>query len=181
MGETKRNQRRHARVQPKAMSSRVRIGAALHIGLGVENLSMGGAFVRCAHNPPARSAVTLELAVPGFDQLLVLPGRVAFTVTVADAATRKVSPGIAIEFQQPLPPHLEKGLTRLIGNIDPRAVAPLPRAPVAAAPVEKPPSEEQEELAALRIRFASQEREVVRLRRENEELKARLQKLLGGR
>lgn len=178
MPEPKRNQRKHARVQPKAMSSRVRIGGALHIGLGVDNLSLGGAFIRCAQTPPLKSQVVLELAVPGVEQALVLPGRVAFTVNVADAATRKVSPGFAIEFTQPLAPHLEKGLERLVRAVDPRAVAPLPRMSAAPAVVEAPPTEDQEALAALRLRFASQERELMRLRRENEELKARLERLL---
>ena len=57
----KKNQRRHARVKPRAMSSRVRVGGALHLGLAVENLSLGGAFVRCAQVPPLRSHATLEV------------------------------------------------------------------------------------------------------------------------
>ncbi len=181
MGETRRNQRKHARVHPKAMSSRVRVGGALHIGLGVENLSLGGAFVRCVQMPPLKSHTMLELNVPGVTQPLALPGKVAFVVTPADAATRKVPAGFAIEFVQPLPPHVEKGLERLLRGIDASALVPM-AAPATEleVPVVTPPGD-AEELAALRVRYASQEREVVRLKRENEELKARLQKLLAGR
>jgi PilZ domain len=177
MAVERRNQRRHARIQPRAMSSRVRVGGALHIGLGVENISMGGAFVRCGQAPPLKSHATLELMVPGVNQPLMLPGKVAFVVTAADASTRKVAAGFAIEFIQPLPPQLQRGLERLLGSIDPSALVPMVREP---ARVEEPvPTEQEEELGALRLRFASMERENVRLKRENEELKARLQKVLG--
>jgi hypothetical protein len=170
----KRNQRRHARIQPRAMSSRVRVGGALHIGLGVENISMGGAFVRCGQAPPLKSHASLELTVPGVNQPLMLPGKVAFVVTAADASTRKVAAGFAIEFVHPLPPQLQRGLERLLGSIDPSTLVPMD-----SAPARDEPTEQEEELGTLRLRFASMERENVRLKRENDDLKARLQKVLG--
>jgi PilZ domain len=177
MAAEKKNQRRHARIQPRAMASRVRVGGALHIGLGVENISMGGAFVRCGQSPPLKSHATLELMVPGVNNALALPGKVAFVVTAADAATRKVPAGFAIEFIQPLAPMLQRGLERLLGSFDPSALIPMATAP--AARDAEVPTDDQEELAALRLRFNSIERENVRLKRENDDLKARLQKLLG--
>lgn len=176
----KKNQRRHARVKPKAMSSRVKVGGALHLGLAVENLSLGGAFVRCAQMPPLRSHATLELMVPGVNQALVLPGQVAFTLSASDAAARKTAAGFAIEFVKPLPPHLQRGLERLLGELDEKALIPLP-APSA------PPSEERTqavpafdpngEAAALRKLVAAHEREIERLEKENAMLRAQLTKL----
>ena len=178
----KKNQRRHARVKPKAMSSRVRVGGALHLGLAVENLSLGGAFVRCAQVPPLRSHATLEVMVPGVNQPLVLPGQVAFVLPAAEAAARKSPPGFAIEFVKPLPPHLQRGLEKLLRELDAKALIPL---------VEEPPAEEKTqavpafdpsgEVAALKKLVAAHEREIERLEKENVRLRVQVQHLNANR
>ncbi len=176
----KPNQRRHARVKPKAMSSRVRVGGVLHLGLAVENLSLGGAFVRCAQSPPLHTHAMLELAVPGVNQALALPGRVAFVVSASEAMSRKVAAGFSIEFVQPLSPHVQKGLERLLRGIDPRALIPMEAEEpeeerTQSVPVYVPRTEqlstEGAELTALRKRVATQEREIKRLEAENEHLR----------
>lgn len=175
----KKNERRHTRIKPKAMSSRVRVGGALHLGLAVENLSLGGAFVRGAQAPPLRSHATLELAVPGVNQPLVLPGQVAFVLTVAEAASRKMPAGFAIEFVKPLPPHLQRGLEHLLRELDPNALIPLTSTDEAASArtqsleAFQPPGE----LAALRKQLAAHEREIERLEKENARLRAQVQQL----
>lgn len=179
------NQRRYARVKPKAMSSRVRVGGVLHLGLPVENLSLGGAFIRCAQAPPLHTHATLELGVPGVNQPLMLSGKVAFVVSGPDAAKRKVSPGFAIEFVRPLPPHVQKGLEHLLRGVDANALVPPPRdEPVSASasartqsvPAFEPPGDAAE-LAALRMKVAAHERELDRLQRENAQLRTLVRQL----
>ena len=54
------NRRRYPRVKPKHLATRVRSGEELHIGLGIENISLGGTFVRCNTPLKAGREVTLE-------------------------------------------------------------------------------------------------------------------------
>jgi hypothetical protein len=168
------------------MSSRVRVAGALHIGLAVENLSLGGAFVRCAQTPALKTHASLEVTVPGALQPLVLHGKVAYAVSPAEAQKKKVSPGFAIEFTQPLPHATKLGLERLLSAVDPEAVLlvqPLDDAhgqsvtlPEFEVPtVATPPA--SSELDALRTRVAAQEREIARLRDENVKLKDALRLL----
>lgn len=173
----KRNQRRHARVKTKAMSSRVRVGGALHLGLAVENLSLGGAFVRCAQVPPLHSYASIELAVPGVNQPRVLAGKVAFAVSTTDAAARKVSPGFAIEFVQPLPRHVQAGLERLLRELDEKALIPLGQEVEEERTQSVPAFDAGGEVAALRKLVSAHEREIERLEKENAMLRAQLTKL----
>ena len=173
----KKNQRRHARVKPKAMSSRVRVGGALHLGLAVENLSLGGAFVRCAQVPPLRSHATLEVMVPGVNQPLVLPGQVAFVSSAADAAARKGSPGFAIEFVKPLPPHVQRGLEKLLRGLDEKALIPLVEPPSEEKTQSVAAFEPPGEVAALKKLVAAHEREIERLETENVRLRVQVQHL----
>ncbi len=177
----KRNQRRHARVKPKAMSSRVRVGGALHLGLAIENLSLGGAFVRCAQVPPLHSYASIELAVPGVNQPLVLAGKVAFAVSTTDAAARKVAPGFAIEFVQPLPPHVQRGLERLLRELDEKSLIPLAQQEEEEEEDERtlsvPAHDPGGEVAALRKLVSAHEREIERLEKENTLLRAQLTRL----
>ena len=174
----KKNERRHTRIKLRAKSSRVRVGGALHLGLAVENLSLGGAFVRCPQAPPLRSHATLELTVPGVNQPLVLPGQVAFVVPVAEAARRKVPAGFAIEFDKPLPAHVLRGLEHLLRELDPNALIALNTDESASARTQsleafQPP----DELAALRKLVTAHEREIARLEKENLKLRSQVQQL----
>lgn len=162
------------------MSSRVRVAGALHIGLAVENLSLGGAFVRCAQTPPLKTHASLELTVPGVIQPLILHGKVAFTVSLADAQKKSVSPGFAIEFTQPVPHAARLGLERLLSTIDPNAVILVEptedtRTQTVSLPeFELPPAAKKAnngEVETLRKLVAAQEREIARLRAENAQLK----------
>lgn len=174
-----RNQRRHTRVKPKAMSSRVRVGGALHIGLAVENVSLGGAFVRCPTSPPLRSHATLELTLPGVTQPLLLPGTVAYVVTLAEAQKRQTPAGFSIEFVDPLPSNAKQGLSALLRTIDPRALIPMETdeessTQTVAVPAFEPPEAKAPptgEVATLRKLVAAQEREIARPKVENGQLK----------
>lgn len=177
----KKNQRRHPRVKPKAMSTRVRVAGALHIGLPIENLSLGGAFVKCAHNPPLKSHASLELGVPGLNHPLLLTGNVTFVVSPAEATMKRTAPGFAIQFQQPLPGHVQKGLEQVLRSIDPTSLGrdeedDEPRTDVTQAVAAfQPEPTESNELSLLRKLVAAHEREIDRLKRENLQLKKQLQ------
>lgn len=187
-----KNQRRYRRVKPKAMSTRVRAAGTLHIGLPVENLSLGGAFIRCSLNPPMRSHTSIELAVPGLNRPLLLSGKVAYLVSSVEAMQRRVPPGFGIEFQKPLPPHVQKGLEHLLKSLDARALeregaeeeddAPQAQSdrtvtmPVPTAP-EPEDDGAQRELVALRKLVTAHEREIERLRKENASLRSMVKRL----
>lgn len=170
------DQRRHPRLKPKLLSSRVRVGGALHLGLAVENLSLGGAFVRCASSPPLRTHATVEVLVPGQAQPLVMPGAVVFVVTPAQAVAGHRTSGFAIQFVDPLPPRTQQGLERLLRGLDPATPIPLDTGEQPTGSLPRPVAgaarEPAAELTVLRERLAQQERELERLRLENERLRA---------
>ena len=192
------NRRKHLRVKPKQLVTRVRAGEALHIGLGVENISMGGVFVRSSTPLKTGTVITLELMRPGATALLALPGKVTSSVSPAAAAQAQRSAGMGIAFD-PLPPHLEKRLEGLIESIDPTALKAQPaptlmmaRKPTVGSPPPEPrgvplaapgPSSEvallQRELKASRIETAALQRQVEELLKENKALWQRLRKLEG--
>ena len=115
------NRRRHQRVKPKQLVGRVQGGEALHIGLVVENISVGGAFVRCASPMRVATRVKLELYRPGAASPIQVNGVVASTVTPSEAAARKVSPGMGIAFDA-MPPHVEARIEGIIGATNPAAL-----------------------------------------------------------
>lgn len=160
------NRRKHTRVKPKQLATRVRAGTELHIGLGIENISMGGLFIRCNTPLKVGRQVTLEVLRPGASQPLSISGRVSSTVTLAEAQERNQSAGMGIAFD-PLPPHLHQRLEGLIGSIDPAAVRPP--APAAAT---KPPKAQPPAIATPGYSFKSAD--PVALTKQIEALKAEI-------
>lgn len=90
--------RKHGRVRAKGVASHLRDGGQLITGLSVENLSRGGAFVRCATPMPLGTAVVLDLVRPGLKKMLQLTGRVVSIVDPESAATRNAVAGMGIQF-----------------------------------------------------------------------------------
>jgi Tfp pilus assembly protein PilZ len=115
------NRRRFPRVRPKQLATRIRAGEELHIGLGIENISMGGVFVRCNTPMKVGRAVTLEVMRPGTAVPLEIEGKVTSSVSLAAAAASHRSAGMGISFDA-LPPHVEQRLEGLIGSIDPSVI-----------------------------------------------------------
>jgi hypothetical protein len=148
------NRRRHARVKPKQLTARIRAGEQLHIGLGIENVSMGGAFVRCNSVLPVGQKVKLEIQRPGAIQLLTFSATVMSSLSVAQAAQQKRVPGVGLKFDA-MPPHLEAWLAEVVanspgassGSAEPPQAPPIlaptarsaPRAPPPAFPGSTPP------------------------------------------
>lgn len=127
------NRRRFPRVRPKQLATRVRSGDDLHIGLGIENISMGGIFVRCNTPLKVGRAVTLEILRVGTSQPLIIEGKVTSSLSMAAAAQAHRAAGMGISFDR-LPPHTEQRLEGLIVSIDPSAMGLPASKKVAKAP-----------------------------------------------
>jgi molecular chaperone DnaK len=123
------NRRRHARVKPKQLASRLAAGSALHIGLPVDNISMGGLYVRCLQPLPAGTRVSLELTRPGAPRTIPVMGRVVSAVTAQQAEKSGVHPGMGIAFDE-LPPHIEVRIEGVVAVVDPDATRTREHAPL---------------------------------------------------
>lgn len=141
------NRRRHQRVKPKQLVSRVQGGEAIHLGLVVENISVGGAFVRCQSPMKVGTRVVLELNRQGASTPIPVSGVVASIVTPQQAAQRKVSAGMGIAFDA-MPPHVEVRIEGIVGNADPAAL----KADIGAGPTARLPTQSARELPAFRPR-----------------------------
>jgi Tfp pilus assembly protein PilZ len=123
------NRRRHARVKPKQLASRLAGGTALHLGLPVDNISMGGIYVRCLQPLPAGTKVSRELTRPGSPRPIPVMGRVVSAVTPQQAEARQVAPGMGIAFDE-LPPHIEVRIEGVVAVVDPDATRSREHAPL---------------------------------------------------
>jgi len=195
------NRRRHARVKPQHVTARIRSAGGLHIGLGIENISVGGAFVRCNTVIPVAIRVSLEISRVGAAQPMVVPAKVTSCVSPADAARTGRPAGVGLEFLS-VAPHVESWLAGVVAALLPKPVAPVPPVlePVRARrtlPSNRPeaspfndrevtqpaiqvlsgqPAEAalKQELAALRTKLVKHEALIDELTVENRKLKALL-------
>ncbi|MDP3235288.1 MAG: PilZ domain-containing protein [Myxococcales bacterium] len=192
------NRRRHARVKPQQVTARIRSPGGLHIGLGIENLSVGGAFVRCNTVIPVASRVSLEISRVGAAQPMVVPAKVTTCVSPADALRLGRAAGVGLEFLS-VAPHVEAWLTSTVAALLPKPVPPVlepvrvrrtlpanrpepspfgdpevtqPAIQVASA--QSPDAALKQELAALRTKLLKHEALIAELTIENRKLKALL-------
>ncbi len=100
--------RRHGRVRAEGVTSQLRFLGTAKAGHAVENLSLGGAFVRGADALPVGSKLTLELGHPGLKVPLRLQGRVVSMVRKGEAAGRQAA-GLGIAFE----PYADETMARL--------------------------------------------------------------------
>jgi Tfp pilus assembly protein PilZ len=136
------NRRRHQRVKPQQVTARIRAPGALHIGLGIENISLGGAFVKCNTPITVSSRVSLELSRAGLAQAMVVPAQVTTCVSLAEATRTGRAAGVGLAFLS-VPPHVEAWLKSLVAENAPKPVAPVLPPPVLAParrvlPAERP-------------------------------------------
>lgn len=123
------NRRRHARVKLRQLASRLAADNALHLGLPVDNISMGGLYVRCLQPLPAGTKVSLELTRPGSPRPIPVLGRVVSAVSPAQAEARGIAPGMGIAFDE-LPPHIEVRIEGVVAVVDPDATRAREHAPL---------------------------------------------------
>lgn len=67
-------------------------------GLAVENISLGGLFVRTGDPLPVGASMTLELVKPGLKRAIKITGTVVAVVTLEEAAQRRLAPGMGVRF-----------------------------------------------------------------------------------
>ncbi len=199
-------QRKHGRVRAKGIASHLRDGAQLITGLSVENLSMGGAFIRTATPQPKGSAVVIDLVKPGMKRSIRLTGRVATAVLPGHAVATPHVPGMGIEFD-PLPPdvaaRLEELLLALAGSAEaleadaadpgdtvdswaPRSPEPAlalePTAPPGATPLTVTVPESAKlmvQVRGLMMELGDWQEKVAQLEKENAVLKVEVARLSG--
>ena len=66
------NRRRHARVKPQQVTARIRSAGGLHIGLGIENISVGP---HSSHVDSEASGASVRDAVPEDGDVMLAPSR----------------------------------------------------------------------------------------------------------
>src|SRR6185369_5689667 len=107
------NKRKHQRIKAKGLVSHLQAaGEGLALGQLVENVSMRGMFVRTSEPLPVGTPLILELVKPGLKKAIKVAGRVANTVTLQEATSRKCTPGMGIRFD-PLDPEISARLESL--------------------------------------------------------------------
>ena len=120
------NKRKHPRVQADGVFSHFKVGDELALGMLVENISLGGLFVRTDQPLPRGTPLVLEVVRAGPQKAIKLAGRVVTTVPAEEARRRGLTPGMGIRFD-PVSAEVLKRLEELVGAI----VPPLdPTAPI---------------------------------------------------
>jgi type IV pilus assembly protein PilZ len=103
--------RRHRRVGATGVSAQLDSDDC-----NIENISVGGLFVRTRTPMPIGMPVRVDLAKPGIAPALHLSGRVVSVVTERDSARVDSPPGVGIEFD-PMPIDDEKQLHALLREL----------------------------------------------------------------
>lgn len=112
--------RRHGRVRTPGMSTQLYAAGKVRPGLEVENLSLGGAFLRTNEVLAIGSRLGLVVSGPGLRQPLRLPGHVVSQVRLDESASRRLPPGMGIAFE-PLPAEDQRQLGLLLQRLSPGA------------------------------------------------------------
>jgi Tfp pilus assembly protein PilZ/uncharacterized small protein (DUF1192 family) len=103
--------RRHRRVDAK--------GAVAHVDASdyqIENISVGGLFMRTTKPLPLGMPVRVELQKPGLKTTLAVTGRVVSVVTEREAQRQDIAAGVGIELD-PLPIEIEKRMHALLREL----------------------------------------------------------------
>src|SRR5258706_8815504 len=92
--------RRHARVSGTGVAGHVR-SHDRSVACSIDNLSVGGAFVRTAVPVQLGLAIMVDLVKPGLKKAVRVSGRVVAVVSAAEAAATGRHAGMAVEFDPP--------------------------------------------------------------------------------
>lgn len=107
------NRRRHPRFRAKAVATHVRGGDKSPTAMQVDNISLGGVFVRTGDALPVGTPVILEMVRAGLKRAIELTGRVVNVITPEQAAASSRLPGMGVHFD-PLSKDVEDRLAELI-------------------------------------------------------------------
>lgn len=145
------NRRRFMRVHPSVLATRVATRDLSQVGILVENISLGGAYLRTDKPLPLGEPLELELVRPGQPALVRINGRVVSTLRQERAVTIDRPPGMGVSFGA-LDEATRESLRALIRSFVPEGTAlelppPAPIRVTATAP--EPVSElSQDDLSA---------------------------------
>src|SRR5688572_2088974 len=98
----KKNQRKHPRYAARGVSSHYKSSAALALAMPIENISLGGVFIRTDEPLDIGTALALELIDGSPRPPLKLTGRVIGTVTARQSAQFARPAGMGVAFDPPL-------------------------------------------------------------------------------
>jgi Tfp pilus assembly protein PilZ len=132
-----RNRRRHARVDGRGVAIHLHTKDASAPGLAIENISMGGLFVRSATALPLGTRVMLQVVRPGLRRAIELTGHVASVVTPVEAGVRSLVAGMGICLDTVVDADTERRLRALVDEL--AAARPPVRLP--AQPAAQPTAE----------------------------------------
>jgi uncharacterized protein (TIGR02266 family) len=173
--------RRHRRVAAQGIEAQVDAPETPE-DCNIENISVGGLFLRTQTTMPLGMPVRVELAKPGLKRPLHVTGRVVSVVTEADARKHDIPPGVGIEFD-PLPHETERRLHALLRDLglkdlaDPTPIAVSDLHGVASPDTQQVASNVRgllEMLTDALQKVKDRDVEIMKLKDENRRLKAQL-------
>jgi Tfp pilus assembly protein PilZ len=91
------NQRRWPRVRAQGVAAHLR-GTQGRVACQVENVSLGGLFVRTDHLEEVGTEIAVDLVRPGWKKQLTLTARVSSRVDALDGRITKRMPGLGMQF-----------------------------------------------------------------------------------
>ena len=91
------NRRRHARIRARGVAAHVRTGHG-RIACQVENVSMGGMFVRTDQIEEVGTELFVDLVKPGWKKQLSIEARVSSRIDVAGGRMSHQLPGMGMQF-----------------------------------------------------------------------------------
>ena len=93
------NLRRHPRVPAQGLAAHLRSGRGRTVCV-VENISLGGLFVRTDQLEEVGTDVSLDLVKPGWKKQLTLTARITSCVDALEQGSSRRSPGLGMQFTQ---------------------------------------------------------------------------------
>jgi Tfp pilus assembly protein PilZ len=93
------NVRKHPRVSAKGLAAHLRSGRGRTVCV-VENISLGGLFVRTDRLEEVGTDVSLDLVKPGWKKQLTLTARITSRVDTVEPGSSRRSPGLGMQFTQ---------------------------------------------------------------------------------
>jgi len=127
------NRRRHPRVESPDLVGHLKHGGQTQLGLGIENLSLGGLLLRTSHPLGLGAQVLIELARPGMKSFHLV-GRVVGVAPLARPGPKRGTHGVSVRFN-PQGDAVQAKLEELVRELTwgPRPSPAAPPTPVRAA------------------------------------------------
>jgi Tfp pilus assembly protein PilZ len=99
MGPMASNRRQHPRVSAQGLAAHLRTAGG-RIQCVVENISLGGLFVRTDRLQDVGAEISVDLVKPGWKRQLTLPARITSRVDALEGTLARRTPGMGIQFTQ---------------------------------------------------------------------------------